>query len=69
MVLQGVENENDGENENENENSGANELWVKNEISGELWFAILAALMSFGLRKRIAVSFGSRSQRCLGGAI
>ena len=69
MVLQGVENENDGENENENENGGANELWVKNEISGELWFAILAVLMSFGLRKRTSVSFGSRSQRCLGGAI
>ena len=65
VVLQGVKNE----NENENENDGANELQVKNEIGGQLWFAILATLMSFGLRKRTAVSFGSRSQQCLGGAI
>ena len=34
MVLHAVENENDGENENEN--GGANELWVENEIGGEL---------------------------------
>ena len=34
MVLQAVEIENDGENKNEN--GGANELWVENEIGGEL---------------------------------
>ena len=58
MVLHAVENENDGENENEN--GGANELWVENEIDGELWFAISIALMSFGSRTRTAMSFGSR---------
>ena len=57
MVLHEVENENDGENENEN--GGANELWVENEIGGELWFAISVALMSFGSRTRTAMSFGS----------
>ena len=58
MVLQAVENE------NENENSGANELWVENDIGGELWFAISTMLISFGSRTRTAVSFGSQSQRC-----
>ena len=59
MVLQAVEIENDGENKNEN--GGANELWVENEIGGELWFAISVALMSFRSRTRTAMSFGSRS--------
>ena len=57
MVLQAVENKNDGKNENEN--GGANELWVENEIGGELWFAISVAPMSFGLRTRTTVSFGT----------
>ena len=38
MVLQAVENE------NENENGGANELWVENENSGELWVMISTML-------------------------
>ena len=49
---------------NKNENGGANELWVENVNDGELWFAISAAPMSFGLRMRMAVSFGSRSWQC-----
>ena len=56
-VLQAVENENDGQNENEN--GGTDELQIENENDGELWFAILATPMSFGLRTRTAVSFGS----------